>query len=66
MVVGLFKEKVGTIEKPLLVIPTEPEKEDIFLVLSADRAIAGCCKEIKNREKKKTFKYFIDRSLVHF
>jgi len=36
MVAGLFKEKVGTIEKPLLVIPTEPEKVEIFWVLSAD------------------------------
>ena len=36
MTAGLFKEKVGTIEKPLLVIPIVPEKLLRLEVLSTD------------------------------
>jgi hypothetical protein len=34
MVTGLFKEKVGMMEKPLFVMPMLPENETIYVVLS--------------------------------
>jgi hypothetical protein len=34
MVAGLFKEKVGMMEKPLFVMPMLPENETICVVLS--------------------------------
>jgi hypothetical protein len=33
---GAFNENEGIIEKPLFVKPTDPEKVEIFLVLSVD------------------------------
>jgi hypothetical protein len=33
-VAGAFNEKVGMMEKPLLLIPTEPEKVEMLCVLS--------------------------------
>jgi hypothetical protein len=50
-----FSEKVGIIEKPLLVKPTEPEKTEIFLVLSLVWAIVT----EKINEKKIVYKSFI-------
>lgn len=59
MVAGLFKEKVGTIEKPLLVIPTEPEKVETLCVLSADCPKLVCDTKAKRNKKKIVFMYFI-------
>jgi hypothetical protein len=36
MVAGLFKEKVGMMEKPLFVMPMLPENETICVVVSVD------------------------------
>ena len=43
---GLFREKAGIIEKPLLVIPTEPEKLVMLFVLS------GVCAETSEIARK--------------
>lgn len=63
MVAGLFKEKVGTIEKPLLVIPTEPEKVETLCVLSADCPKVVCDTKAKKTKKKTVFIHFIYRML---
>jgi len=63
MVAGLFNEKVGTIEKPLLVIPTEPEKVEILCVLSVDCPKVVCDTKAKKTKKKTVFMDFIYRVL---
>jgi hypothetical protein len=59
MVAGLFKENVGTIEKPLLVMPTEPEKVETLWVLSGDCPKLVCETNAKRTKKKIVFMYFI-------